>query len=143
MKNRLDALLEKYWEGETSLEEEREIKELLLKVDGYDTEKKFFLGIKMFSANQPNDFEINHRKKKPIMFWLKIAALFIVFLTVGSAIHRYQAKKAEREAFEQVMQAFNLIQTNMQKGTESLGVMEEMKHLNTTQEIFNLKKERQ
>jgi hypothetical protein len=52
-------------------------------------------------------------------------------------------KKAEREAFEQVMQAFNLIQTNMQKGTESLGAMEEMRHLNTTQEIFNIKEERQ
>jgi hypothetical protein len=143
MENRLKALLEKYWEGETTLEEEREIKILLQKVDGFDSEKMFFLGIEMVSINEPKEFEIDKSKKKPPMFWLKIAALFIIFFAVGSAIYRYQEKKAEREAFEQVMHAFNLIQTNMQKGTESLSAMEELRHLNTTQEIFNLKEVKQ
>ncbi|MCL6258623.1 hypothetical protein M3O96_05965 [Aquiflexum sp. TKW24L] len=143
MKNRLSALLEKYWEGETTLEEEREIKILLQKVEGFDAEKKFFLGVKMISTIHPTDFQIKNSKKKPTIYWLKIAALFIIFFAVGSASYRYHEKKAEREAFEQVMHAFNLIQTNMQKGTESLSAMEELRHLNTTQEIFNLKELKQ
>lgn len=135
--------MEKYWEGETTLEEESEIKNLLQNGEGFEEEKKFFLGIDIVSAIQPNEFELKNKNKKPTFHWLKIAALFIIFLAVGSAIYRHQVKKAEREAFEQVMQAFNLIQTNMQKGTESLGALEEMRHLNTTQEIFNIKEERQ
>jgi hypothetical protein len=123
MENRLNELLEKYWEGESTLEEEREIKDLLHKVGGFEQEKKFFLGIKKLSSKQPEEFEIKNREKRFSMPWLKIAALFIIFLAVGSAIYRYQEKKAEREAFEQVMQAFNMIQTNMQKGTESLAAM--------------------
>lgn len=138
MENKLERLLNKYWEGETSLEEEREIKSLLQDTEGYELEKRFFHGIKAFSIQNPEEFTLLEKRKIGFGLWLKIAALFIIFLTVGSAIYRYQEKKAEREAFEQVMQAFNMIQTNMQKGTQSLGVMEEMKHLNTTQEIFNL-----
>jgi hypothetical protein len=143
MENRLSTLLEKYWEGETTLEEEREIKNLLQNAEGFEEEKKFFLGIAGVSTIQPNKFELKNKIKNPKFNWLKIAALFIIFLMAGSVTYRYQVKKAEREAFEQVMQAFNLIQTNMQKGTESLGAMEEMRHLNTTQEIFNIKEERQ
>ena len=138
MKNRLDSLLDKYWEGETSLEEEKEIKTLLQETEDYESEKRFFQGIKIFANQKPDEFALLEKSKKGFGLWLKIAAIFIIFLAVGAAIFRYQEKKAEREAFEQVMQAFNMIQTNMQKGTQSLGVMGEMKHLNTTQEIFNL-----
>jgi hypothetical protein len=143
MENRLKELLEKYWEGETTLEEEREIKHLLQAVQGFDTEKVFFLGLDVLSLNQPKEFELVGRNKRSPVYWLRVAALFIIFLAVGSAIYRYQEKKAEREAFEQVMQAFNLIQTNMQKGTESLDALGEIKHLNTTQEIFNLNESKQ
>jgi hypothetical protein len=105
MENRLEELLNKYWEGETTLEEEREIKNLLQDVKGFDTEKNFFLGLKKLSLNEPKEFELKGRIKKSPVHWLRIAALFIIFLAVGSAIYRYQEKKAEREAFEQVMQA--------------------------------------
>jgi hypothetical protein len=138
MKNRLDSLLDKYWEGDTSLEEEKEIKTLLQETEGYESEKRFFQGIKIFANQKPEEFALLEKSKKGFGLWLKIAAIFIIFLAVSAAIFRYQEKKAEREAFGQVMQAFNMIQTNMQKGTQSLGVMGEMKHLNTTQEIFNL-----
>lgn len=139
MESRLKKLLEKYWEGDTSLEEEKEIKNLLKQAEGFPLEKKFFLGIEGISFVQPKEFEISGRRKIPKIHWLSIAAVLIIFFTSGAAIYRYQVKKAEREAFEQVMQAFNLIQTNMQKGTESLNTLDELKHLNTTQEIFNLK----
>ena len=143
MENKLERLLNKYWEGETTLEEEREIRILLRDAEGFDAEKKFFLGIKEISDQQPREFYFKTKTRKSTMLWFRIAALFIIFLTVGSVVYRYQEKKAEKEAFEQVMQAFNLIQTNMQKGTQSLGAMEEFRHLNTTQEIFNIKESRQ
>ncbi len=138
MEDRLERLLSKYWEGETSLDQEKEIKILLEQVEGFETEKKFFLGIKVISQVAPEVFEVKAKSKRSSNMWFKIAAALVVFLTVGGAIYRYQEQKAEKEAFLQVMQAFNMIQTNMQKGTESLNAMEEFKHLNATEEMFNI-----
>lgn len=143
MENRLEELLHKYWEGETTLEEESEFKNFLQDVEGFETEKNFFLGLRNLSLNESKEFELKGGIKKSPVHWLRIAALFIIFLAVGSAMYRYQIMRAEREAFEQVMQAFNLIQENMQKGTESFNAFGEMRHLNTTQEIFNLKESKQ
>jgi hypothetical protein len=62
MENRLSSLLEKYWEGETTLEEEREIKNLLQNAEGFEEEKKFFLGIGIVSTIQANEFELKNKK---------------------------------------------------------------------------------
>lgn len=138
MKNRLDILLPRYWEGETSLEEEKEIRSLLLQSDGYEAEKSFFLGLDEIADLKA---EIQHparAAKKWNSLWFQIAAGLLILLVSGISIRSYQQKQAEKEAYLQVMEALTLIQTNMQKGTENLQALEEFRHLNTTNELFDI-----
>jgi hypothetical protein len=138
MKDRLNILLEKYFEGESSLEEEKELRELLQHAEGYESEKQFFFGLKKISAVEPNRMVVPKVSRTLYSFWIKIAAGLLVFLVAGVAVFQYQEKKMEREAYYQVMQAFDLIQYNMQKGINSMEVMEDFRHLNTTKELFEL-----
>ena len=139
MKNRLATLLDKYWEGETSLEEEIELKNLLSLSVGYLEEKEFFLGTKAIAEKEPKPYSMPATHSPFFSKWLKIAAVLIFFLISTTVIYIMETKRAEKEAYDQVMQAFVLIQTNMQKGTESLELMGDFRHLGTTQEIFNIK----
>jgi hypothetical protein len=139
MKNRIDELLERYWEGETSLGEERELRDLLAKVAGYEVEKSFFLGLSEISNIKETGLE-NPAKRSGnhVAFWWRIAAGFLVLMVAGISIYTQQRKQAEREAYEQVMQAFSIIQENMQKGTGNLEVLQDLHYLNTPIEIFDI-----
>lgn len=137
MKNqRIDELLEKYWEAETNLAEEQELKHLLQSAEGYADEKALFMGINKLSSEEPN--LKMPTKTVPIKSrnWMSWAAS--VAILVGSAWGWtvYEQKQAEEEAYMEVMQAFALIQTNLSKGQEEMGVMNEMKYLNTTNQLF-------
>lgn len=143
MKNRIEELLDKYWEGGSNLAEEGELKDLLQNSEGFELEKSFFLGISKIRAKEPV------RLQKPVetgwefATWLKMAAAFLVLLISGWVLFDYQKEQAEKEAFEQVMQAFDLIQVNMEKGTNSLQVMEEFRHLGVTEELFNIQENKE
>jgi hypothetical protein len=139
MKNQLDKLFEKYWAGETSPEEEKILRDLLLQSEGYEAEKEFFLGLEEIAAIEENTLTLERPKRK-IGFsrWLSIAALFLVFLVAGVTIHQNLQKQAEEEAYNKVMNAFALINGNMQKGTGNLELMQDFRHLNATQEIFEI-----
>lgn len=140
MKNQLDKLFDKYWEGETSPEEEKILRDLLLKSEGYEAEKDFFLGLEEIAAIKENDLTLEKPIRKfSFSRWLSIAALFLVFLVAGVTIRQNLQKQAEEEAYEKVMNAFALINENMQKGTGSLELMQDFRHLNATQEIFEIK----
>jgi hypothetical protein len=138
MKDRLNILLEKYFEGESSLDEEKEIRELLHNAEGYEIEKQFFLELEKYSALESNvEFQLKPTRNL-YSFWSKIAAGFMLFLMAGIALFQYQEKQREEEAYGQVMQAFALIQTNMQKGLNSMDALEDFKHLSTTEQLFEL-----
>ncbi len=140
MKSQIENLLEKYWEGETTLEEERLLKKLLAKGEGYGTEKAFFYGVEEISKLEETPFTVQRPRENPwISNWMRIAAGLILFLASGLAINQYQKQKAEKEAFQEVMQAFTLINSHLEKGANSMHVMQEFKHLNTTQELFKTK----
>lgn len=140
MENELDKLFDKYWEGETSPEEEKILRDLLLQSEGYEAEKEFFLGLEEISAIQEGVLTLAKPKRKFIVSkWLSIAALFLVFLVSGVVIRQNLQKQAEEDAYVKVMNAFALINENMQKGTGSLELMQDFRHLNATQEIFEIK----
>ncbi|UJP66093.1 hypothetical protein [Mongoliitalea daihaiensis] len=141
MKERIDLLIHKYWEGETSLEEEKELKLLLRQVDGYESAKEFFLGIYEFSqidGKNPEQPMISIPIwKRP---WLGYAASIAFVVSVAYGIFQHQQGKAEREAYEQVIAALSLIQENMQKGSESMEVLHELRHLQAPINLFDTEK---
>lgn len=135
-------MLDKYWEGESSLAEESELKDLLEASEGFEKEKSFFLGLSKIKVKESSRPYKPIEKGWKISDWMKLAAAFLLLLVSGKAIMDYQREQAEKEAFEKVMQAFNLIQTNMELGTDKLQIMEEFSQLNVTEELFDIEKNR-
>lgn len=139
MKNRLDTLLEKYWDGETSLAEERELRQLIQQSEGYEKEKELFAALGQFRALEPKNLKIPRKKPRKLQpQWLGWAASAAILIGTYWGWSSYQQKQAEQEAYEEVMQALALIQTNLAKGQEQLQPLNELKYLNTTNQLFQL-----
>ncbi len=139
MKGNIDRLLEKYWAGETSLAEERELKSLLSEADGFEEEKLFFGDLEVVSHLETDKIKLPLKRYFGLLQLLKIAAILLFFLIATTAVFRYQDNQAEKEAYLAVMQAFEMINGNMQKGTSQMEAMDDFRHLNKSHELFNLK----
>ncbi len=137
MKDRLTLLLDKYYSGETTLAEENEIKSLLRKSNAGEVEKSFFYGIQTLAKSEPRRIKLPITRVKSISWW-QYAAVVMFFVIGGYWIYTSEQRHAEQEAYEKVMQAFQLIQNNMEKGTNQMHIMDDLKHLNTTDELFNI-----
>ncbi|MBS9524330.1 hypothetical protein KI659_09910 [Litoribacter alkaliphilus] len=138
MEERIEHLLEKYWEGESSLEEEKELRNLLQQANGYEQEKAFFGELNLLQEEHTENLTYP-AKKSSSWEWLKFAAVLVVFLSVTALVfqfQKYQERQEEALAYAQVMEAFALINENMNKGTKKLDVMEEFRYLGTTRELF-------
>ncbi|MFW5756115.1 MAG: hypothetical protein ACOCWK_05905 [Tangfeifania sp.] len=102
-----DNLLDKYYRGETSLEEEKELKNSILSED-FDSSEKDIFGFYSKTGNVPDDLEEslmnglteNLEKKKVKRMWIyrisSAAAVLLIALTVSL---NYRAQKnAEMES---------------------------------------------
>lgn len=136
MNERIDELLEKYWEAESSLAEEQELKRLLQATEGYAEEKGLFLSLSVISSEEPTIKMPT--KVVPIKYerWMSWAASVAILIGSVWGWTIYEEKQAEQEAYMEVMQAFALIQTNLSKGQEQMTVMNDLKYLNTTNQLF-------
>lgn len=134
---RIEELLEKYWNAETSLAEEQELKNLLSQAEGYEEEKEMFSGIAGLATEEPENLTMPKGKVRKLnSSWLNWAASIAILAGSFYGWRVYEQKQAEKEAYDQVMMAFALIQTNLSKGQEQMEVMNDLKYLNTTNELF-------
>lgn len=138
MKTRLEILLEKYWEAETSLDEERELKSLLKAADGYPEEKTLFGILEDFKNEVPKKVKLPEQKRiRTIRIqWLGWAASIALLASATWIWQDYEQKKQEELAYQQVMEALALIQTNLSKGQEQMQPLNDLKYLNTTNQLF-------
>lgn len=135
--NRIEELLEKYWNAETSLAEEQELKSLLSQAEGYEEEKEMFSGIAELATEEPENLTIPKGKGRKLnASWLNWAASIAILAGSFYGWRVFEQKQAEKEAYDQVMMAFALIQNNLSKGQEQLEVMNDLKYLNTTNQLF-------
>ena len=138
MKSRIEELIEKYWEAETSLEEERELKALLRTTAGFEEEKALFGIVGDFKTEMPQRLQFPTEKPARTirMQWLGWAAS--VAMLAGSIWiwQDYEQKKQEELAYQQVMEALALIQNNLSKGQEQMQPLNDLKYLNTTNQLF-------
>ncbi len=134
---RIEELLEKYWNAETSLIEEQELKNLLSQADGYEEEKDMFSSIAGLATQEPENLKMPKGKVRKLnSTWLNWAASIAILAGSFYGWRMYEQKQAEKEAYNQVMMAFALIQTNLSKGQERLELMNDLKYLNTTNQLF-------
>ncbi len=138
MKKRVEELLEKYWEGETSLAEEKELRKLVADADGYEKEKELFQALGQFKALEPTVLSIPRPSKRLLPRALPWAASIALLLGTYWGWTAYEQKQAEKEAYAEVMEALALIQTNLSKGQEQMSPINDLKYLNTTNQLFQL-----
>ena len=140
---KINELLDKYWEGETSLEEERELKNLILADDSLEFEE-----LKVMFSFFENESEIEYKgqfkpKKTRVIFHnfrknIAVAAsiLLLIFsgISILSTISRSSKSLIARseisnpdEALKITEEALSLLAINYNKGEKS--VRENLKNL--------------
>lgn len=139
MKSYIEELLEKYWEGETSLSEEKELRKLILEAEGYEKEKELFAALGQFKSLEPQNLSIPKGKTRRLVpQWTRWAASVAILLGTYWGWSVYEQKQAEEQAYQEVMQALAMIQTNLSKGQQQLQPLNDLKYLNTTNQLFQL-----
>lgn len=139
MKARIEELLEKYWEAETSQSEEMELRGLIMEAEGYEQEKALFKGLEQFKSEEPKSLRIPKAKARKLNpYGLGWAASITILIGSFWGWRVYEQKQTEQQAFEEVMHAFGLIQSNLSKAKDQLAPLNDLKYLNTTNELFRL-----
>lgn len=141
MNARIEDLLAKYYEAETSLAEEQELKILLRTSEGFQEEKMLFGILSDFEKLEPSKIILPEASvRKLIPSWMSWAASAAILIASFWGWQVFEKKQAEQAAYEEVMMAFALIQTNLSKGQSQLEPINNLKYLNTTDQIFGQSK---
>ena len=139
MRDRIEELLEKYWEAETSQSEEKELRNLIFETEGYEQEKELFKALNHFKSEEPKSLTPPQAKiRKFNTTWISWAASVAILIGSFWGWRSYEQNQAEQKAYEEVMLAFELIQTNLSKGKDQLVPLNDLKYLNTTNQLFPL-----
>ncbi|WP_019038396.1 hypothetical protein [Psychroflexus tropicus] len=122
-------LLQLYEEGESSLEQEKELKAYFSSGHYDEAFKEYALLFQFFEAESGTQHpgEVVLPKQKSRFSWMNIAASICII--IGALwFYQYQVEQEKlaeaRVAFEKTQNALNLISLNMNKGLEKLEYVE-------------------
>lgn len=138
MKSRITYLIEKYWNAESSLQEEQELKQLLRKTSGFEMEKSFFGLLDEAKSVEPEALIYPQKSRSIKPNWIGWAAAITLLLSSWWVYRDYSVRQEEKAAYLEVMQALALVQGNLEKGKDQLEPLKELQHLNKPQELFDL-----
>jgi hypothetical protein len=126
---KIKLLLEAYFEGNTSLAEEKMLKDYF-NTQTVDAEllqfQPIFMGLKAAKAERSaRTFSLGKPKTKTIKsWWYSVAAIFVVAFGVGTIYFTQpqytQEEKEALAAFEKSKEAMLLLSENLNKGAEQL-----------------------
>lgn len=160
----IEKLIEKYDNGETTLQEEQQLKSYFTQetvAPHLEVYKPMFM---YFSQTQKEQFTktipLEPKKTYTLYKWISVAAIavlmFAVYTQVGNQSKSIdELSQDELMAYNQTMEAFNLLSSNFNKGTENMDALnlmstsldkgtENVSHLgtfaNTQNKIFKNKK---
>jgi len=145
--DRIENLIDKYFEGETSIAEENELKVYFSSSDVAQHLKQYQPIYVYFSQAKEQQFtqEIPQQtKKQNVVMWLSIAASVIVMLSVGTFMY-FETNKTEQFvacnsedspelALEQTQKALALVSEHLNTGIESVSYINEYE--NSKNRIF-------
>ncbi|MDO4782642.1 MAG: hypothetical protein Q4A09_05410 [Capnocytophaga felis] len=142
MTKKIESLLEKYFEGETSLQEEKELQEYFnseqvdASLEKYKPMFKYFqkAGLEEFTKKE---LSLNKPKKRNLFWKIGIAATFLgVFFGISYHLKQQKQQQEAEMVFEQVKEALEMVSVNYNKGTTKITYLKEFDE--TTNKIINL-----
>ncbi|MCY1486527.1 hypothetical protein D3C87_423080 [compost metagenome] len=132
--NRIELLLEKYFEGETSIAEENELKLYFSSADVAQHLEQYKAMFGYFSSAKEQKFEqkIPLKSKTQKVAWLSIAASVVILLGMFTFYNRSINQSEDlgtyndpEKAFEETQKALNLLSKNVNVGVESMQYVKE------------------
>ena len=145
--NRIETILEKYFQGETSVSEEKELKNYFSSSNVAQHLEQYKPLFGYFSEASEQEFKqtIPLQSKKRNVKWLSIAASVIVLLGISTFTYLHQPQKTNdlgtyespEAAFEATQKALSLLSKNVNVGIESVSYINEFQ--NSKELIFKTK----
>lgn len=138
MESQIEALLEKYWEGKTSLAEEQEIREYFAKNPSLEPEGLWFRNLQRVSESKsPKTFANPARKQ--FRSWFGAAASIVVGIIIGLVVlidarnyEKYHVEDPEK-AMEITKKALMMVSSGLNEGAKH---STELKKINKAEELI-------
>ncbi|MGB5320796.1 hypothetical protein [Lutimonas sp.] len=123
---KIENLLEKYFEAETSIQEEATLQEFFAQdevpehLKQYKEMFNFFSNSSLETSNR--SIQLTKESKRTISIkWLSIAAMLVFFIGIYSVYQQNEAEKEEaRLAYMETQKALDLISQSLNKGTGAI-----------------------
>ncbi len=137
---RIEKLIEKYVEAETSLEEEKILKDYFSQneVPDHLLVYKDLFNYYTTSSLETSSKEIVIPRRSVNLRWLSVAAVVIFFIGIYSINQNSISEKEEAmQAYAETQKALNMISHNLKKGNNAIAQLETFEK--TQNKIFNNK----
>ncbi len=137
---RIEKLIEKYVEAETSLEEEKILKDYFSQneVPDHLLVYKDLFNYYTTSSLETSSKEIVIPRRSVNLRWLSVAAVVIFFIGIYSINQNSNSEKEEAmQAYAETQKALNMISHNLKKGNNAIAQLETFEK--TQNKIFNNK----
>jgi hypothetical protein len=145
--NRIETILEKYFQGETTVLEENELKNYFSSSDVAKHLEQYKLLFGYFSEAKKQAYikTVPLKAKKRNVRWISIAASVVAILGISTFTYLHQPKESNdlgtyespEEAFAATQKALSLLSKNVNVGIESVSYINEFQ--NSKELIFKSK----
>jgi ABC-type nitrate/sulfonate/bicarbonate transport system ATPase subunit len=125
--SKIENLLEKYFDGETSLAEEAVLKEYFSRPDvpSHLEPYRGMFGYFNQSGTEVAEKEIVLPQRNHLIQWLSIAAALILMISMFTVYEKNEREKQEaRLAYIETTKALNMISQNLNKGNKAIVKLE-------------------
>ena len=140
--NPIDALLQLYFDGQTTEKQEQELKDYFNSALVASEHIKYAALFSYFKEDKKQMFTKNTELKTPTnkWYWLKVAAVFLVsgifiFLNSNPSVDELGTYQSPEEAFVATQQALEMLSSEINKGAKSVAYINE--YTKVEQTIFN------
>lgn len=135
--DKIEHLLERYENAETTLAEEQLLKSVFEKEEIPIHLQSYKMLFNTYTAFKDESFIPELKVRKTTFKWkyLSIAASILILFSVSIGYQQYDKKQKAKAAFAETKKALNMLSENMNKGNLAFVQLKEYQY--TTDKIFN------
>jgi hypothetical protein len=132
--NSIEKLLEKYDNGETTLQEEQQLKDYFSQetvaphLEVYKSMFQYFL--QTHEEQFTKDVPLKPRKTNTLYKWISVAAIAVLMFGIYTQVGNQPQTRTladlsptEREAYDKTMEVFNLVSSKLNEGSENMNTL--------------------